>query len=142
MNEVNELLELEQKLNTRDDKKYKLKAIYNSKVFVKEAVEQLPWLYYLVSWKSYLEKKSTWKSPLAVIHLCKMINTFHKDYPKKSIVRLALIDFNLPIAKLTAKLSIEISKRKQDQPIKSFVKWIKKVWIFHPLIRLQSYSVY
>lgn len=42
MNEVNELLELEQKLNTRDDKKYKLKAIYNSKVFVKEAVEQLP----------------------------------------------------------------------------------------------------
>ena len=42
MNEVNELLELEQKLNARDNKNCKLKAMCNSKVFVKEAVGQLP----------------------------------------------------------------------------------------------------
>ena len=59
--QVNILLKLEseQKLDARDEKKYKVKAIYDNKVYAKEATDQLSELYYLISWKGYIEKKST-----------------------------------------------------------------------------------
>ena len=50
-------LDLEQELDIRDEKKYKLKAICNSKVNVKEVVSQLPRLYYLVFCENYAKKK-------------------------------------------------------------------------------------
>ena len=48
---VNKLLELEpeQKLDVKNDKKYKLKPICNSEVYAKEVAGQLPRLYYLIS---------------------------------------------------------------------------------------------
>ena len=89
---MNKLLELEpkQKLDVRDDKKYKVKAICDNKVYAKKVIGQLPGLYYLVSWKGYIEEKSTWEPVLAIIHLYKMINTFHKDHPEKFIKILSL----------------------------------------------------
>ena len=47
---VNKLLELElkQKLDIENDKEYKVKAIDNSKIYVKEATSQLSKLYHLV----------------------------------------------------------------------------------------------
>ena len=47
--QVNELLELKQELNARDNKKYEVKTICNNKVYTKEAIDKLPRLYYLVS---------------------------------------------------------------------------------------------
>lgn len=48
INKINELLEPELKLNTRDDKEYKIKAICNNKIYTKEATRKLLELYYLV----------------------------------------------------------------------------------------------
>lgn len=47
--QVNELLEPEQKFDFGNNKKYKIKAIQDIEVYAKEAVDQLPGLYYLVS---------------------------------------------------------------------------------------------
>ena len=49
---------------------------------------------------------------LAVMHLYKIVNTFHKNHPEKPIVTLPTIDSVLPIAKPKAKLFINAIKRK------------------------------
>ena len=41
-----------------NDKKYKVEAIQDSAVYAKEADGHLPGLYYLVTWKGYLEEKN------------------------------------------------------------------------------------
>ena len=51
--------ELEPEFDASNNKKYEIKAIKNSTVYAKEAKKHLPGLYYLVSWKSYPEEKST-----------------------------------------------------------------------------------
>ena len=55
MNEFVEVSEFEPSSN----KKYKVKAIQDSTVYVKEVDRHLSGLYYLVSWKGYLEKQNT-----------------------------------------------------------------------------------
>lgn len=126
---VNKLLELEreQELDARNDKEYKVKAIYNSKVYAKEAGGQLPGLYYLVSWKGYTEEESIWEPALTVMHLCKMIRTFHKDYPEKLIATLLPIDSAPPMAKPMDKPLTSTMKRKQRQPVKGLAKQTRKV---------------
>ena len=69
--------------DTGNNEKYEVEAIIDSAVYAKEAEVYLPGLYYLVSWKSYLEEKNTWELSSAVMHLRKMISTFHKDHPEK-----------------------------------------------------------
>ena len=59
-----------------------------------------------------------------------MISTFHKDYPKKLIITLLLINSVLPIVKLIAKLvtkRVNAIKKKCDRLTKAFVKQIKEV---------------
>ena len=41
-----------------DSKEYKLEAIWDNAVYVKESTCHLPRLYYLVFWKSYLEEEN------------------------------------------------------------------------------------
>ncbi len=79
------LLELKKEIEFEagDNKEYEVKAIIDSAVYGKEANNQILGLYYLVLWKSYLEEKNTWEPSLAVIHLRKLISTFHKEHPKK-----------------------------------------------------------
>ena len=109
---MNGLLELEpeQKLDTRDDKDYKVETIYNSKVYEKKVIDQLPDLYYLVSWKCYTKEESIWKPALVVKHLCKMISTFHKNYPEKFIAISSPKNSAIPMAKLTTKLATKVLK--------------------------------
>ena len=46
--------------NTYDNsRKYKVEAIWNNAVYIKESKGYLPRLYYLVSWKRYPEKENT-----------------------------------------------------------------------------------
>ena len=52
-----------------NDKKYRVEAIQDNAVYAKKIDGHLLGLYYLIAWKSYLEKKNTWKSFLAVIYL-------------------------------------------------------------------------
>ncbi len=62
------LPELENKFKARDNEKYKVEAIINSKVYGKKANNQISSLYYLVLWKSYLEEKNTQEPSTAVKH--------------------------------------------------------------------------
>lgn len=70
-------------------------------MYGKKTNTQLPELYHLILWKGYLEKKSTWKPSVAVMHLRKLINTFDKKYLEKPIVTFLSLDSAPPMAKST-----------------------------------------
>lgn len=57
----------EQKLNVKNNYKYIVEAICNSKDYTKEAAGQLLRLYSLVFWKNYVKDKNIYKLTLAVI---------------------------------------------------------------------------
>ena len=91
-------------------------------------------MYSIICWKGYIEEETILKSILPVMHFCKIINTFYKDYLENSIAILPPIDFSPPITKLTTKLMAKLMakllnaiKRKQVQLAKNFVKQIKEV---------------
>ena len=68
------------------------------------------------------------------MHLCKIINTFYKDYLENSTAILLPINSSPPMTKLITKLmaklmakSLNVIKRKQVQLAKNSVKQIKEV---------------
>ena len=103
-----------------DDKEYEVKAIYDSAVYVKEVDRHLPGLYYLVAYKSYPEEKNTWELFLAVIHLRKIVSTFHKDHLEKPTVKSLPLDSTPPMDRPTVK-PIKPFKQKQGQLVKKRV---------------------
>ncbi len=106
-------------LDEGDSKEYEVKAICNNTVYTRESEGQLPGLYYLVSWKGYLEEENTWEPALAVLHLRKLISTFHRDHPEKPTVTSPPIDSVPPMARPTVKPKAETSsKRKRGRPAK------------------------
>lgn len=120
--QVNKLLELQPKLDIKKNQEYKVEEIKKSTVHTNKVVKsQLLGLYYSISWKGYSQAKDTWEAAIAVIHLQKMINTFHKDYPKKPIAILLSIDSATLMAKL-----ISILKQKRGRFAKDSVKHAKK----------------
>lgn len=63
---------------------------------------------------SYTEEKDTCEPTSAIIHLCKMINTIHKDHLQNLIATLSQKNSTLPMANPTAKLvakSLKATKR-------------------------------
>ena len=96
-----------------DDKEYEVEAIRDSAVYAKEADEHLPGLYYLVAWKGYLEEENTWEPSSTVMHLRKMVSTFHKDHPEKPTATSAPLNSAPPMAKPTIQLP---AKRKRGRP--------------------------
>ena len=99
-----------------NDKEYKIEAIWNSTVYARESKSgHLPGLYYLVSWKKYPEKENTWEPASAVLHLQKLISSFHKDHSDKPTATSPAINTAVPMARPTAK-STEPPKRKQRKP--------------------------
>ena len=119
--QINELFpELESEFDTGNNKEYKVEVIIDSAVYAKEAEGQLPSLYYLISWKDYPEEKSTWEPSSIVMHLWKMISTFHKDHSEKSTVTSSLLDSAPPMAKPSVKRPVKLStKQKWGRPIGS-----------------------
>ena len=105
-----------------NNKEYKVKSIQNSTVYTKEADGHLLGLYYLVVWKGYPEEENIWEPFSAVIHLRKMVSTFHKDHPEKLTATAAILDSTPPIAKLTIQLAM---KRKRGQLIRRAKKRAK-----------------
>ena len=89
-----------------------MEAIQDNTVYAKEADRYLPRLYYLVAWKDY--PKEHLKTFSIVMHLRKIVSTFHKDYLEKPKAILAPLDFAPPMAKQTIQLP---AKWKQRRPI-------------------------
>ncbi len=58
----------------------------------------MPGLYYLVLWKGYPEKDNTWEPSSAVIHLRKLISTFHNEHPEKPTATSPPLDSAPPMA--------------------------------------------
>ena len=83
----------EKEFEAKNNKEYKIKAIINSAVYGKEVNNQIPDLYYLVSWKSYLNEENTWEPSMVIKHLRKLINIFHKKYLKKPIITSLFLAF-------------------------------------------------
>lgn len=52
-------LEFDDNKGNKNSKEYKVKVIWDSAVYAKEAEDHLPELYYLVLWKGYLEEENT-----------------------------------------------------------------------------------
>ena len=109
-----------------DNEEYKVEAIWDSAVYARESESgHLPGLYYLISWKGYLEEENTWEPASAVQHLRKLISSFHKDHPDKPTATSPAIDSALPMARPTVKLT-EPPKQKRGQPANSTNKQAKK----------------
>ena len=70
-------------VNKSNNKEYKVKTIYNSKVYARESDSghHLPVFYYLILWKGYSKKENTWEPALVVLYLYKRIITFYYDHP-------------------------------------------------------------
>lgn len=68
-------------------------------MYNKEARSQLPGLYHLVLEKAYLKEENTWETSAAVMHLQKLINTFHKDHSEKAAVTSLPLNSALSMAR-------------------------------------------
>lgn len=94
------LPEPKKEIEVGNNKKYRVEATINGAVYSKEANNQILGLYYLVLWKGYPKKDSTWKLSTAVKHLRKLINIFYIKYPEKSIVTSLPLDSTPSMAKI------------------------------------------
>ena len=110
---INEFLAPEFELG--DDKKYELEAIRDSAVYAKKADGHLSGLYYLVIWKGYQEEENTWEPSSAVMHLRKMVSTFHKDHPEKATAISARLDSASPMAKPTVRPTEPLKQKRGRQ---------------------------
>ncbi len=99
------------------NKEYEIKIIIDSTVCGQQAndIDQMSGLYYLVLYKGYLEKKNTWEPSSTVIHLRKLISTFHKEYLEKLTAISPSLDFAPSIAR---PLVLKEPKQKRDRPSK------------------------
>ncbi len=118
------LPEPEKEFEARDDKEYLVETIINSAVYGQQANNsQMPGLYYLVLWKGYFEEENTWEPLSAVIHLRKLISTFHKEHPEKLIATSPPLDSAPTMARPTIPKE---PKQKRGHPSKGANKRGKK----------------
>ena len=97
--QVNDM-QLDLEFKAGDDKEYEVDGIQDSAVYTKElATGQLPGLYYLVLWKSYLKEKNTWEPALAIQHLQRLVTAYYKDNSEKLITTSFFVDTALPMAR-------------------------------------------
>ena len=126
-----------------DSSDYGVEVIRDSAVYARESKSgHLPGLYYLVSWKGYLEEENTWEPYSAVQHLRKLISSFHKDHPDKPTATSEAIDTAPPMARPTIKPAAKPTtpKRKRGRPPgNSTNKRAKKNWAAFGFYRVFSF---
>ena len=143
---MNELFsELELEFDVGNNKDYKVEAIIDSVVYAKEAEGHLSSLYYLVFWKGYSEEEITWEPSFAVMHLQKMISTFHKNHPEKPTVTSSPLNSTPPMGKPSVKPSVKPSAKQKQGCLMNSTKWAKEwdigQWssFFLILVRLEGF---
>lgn len=99
-------------------RKYEVREIYNSAIYVKESRSHLPGLYYLISWKNYPKEENICELDSIVQYFNKLIKLFYKNYLNKLIMITKTINTISSLAKLitksVAKLVIKLVKQKSD----------------------------
>ena len=122
--------QMEINAGNNDSREYEMEKIWDSTVYTRKSESgHLPGLYYLISWKKYLEEENTWEPASVVEHLRKLISSFHKDYPDKPTATSSSIDTASPIARLTVRPTVKPMKplkQKRGQPTNSTNKQAKK----------------
>ena len=114
-----EVKQIEFDAGNDDSREYKVEIIQNSAIYARESeLGHLLGLYYLVSWKRYLEEKNTWKPASVVQHLRKLISLFHKDHSEKPTATSLAIDTTPSMSRLIVK-STRSPKQKRGQLAKS-----------------------
>ena len=93
-----EVRQMEFDASNNNSGEYKVEIIRNNAVYTRESEGHLSGLYYLVSWKGYMEEENLWELVSAVQYLKKLINSFHKDHPNKLTATFPAIDIALPMA--------------------------------------------
>ena len=68
--------------------------------------------YIIWFFKKAIQKKNTWEPSSTIMHLWKMISTFHKNYPEKPIVTYSLLYSTPPMAKPSVKPVKSSTKQK------------------------------
>ena len=97
-----------------DNEEWEVEAIWESTVYVRKSKSgHLSGLYYLVSWRGYSEDENTWEPASAVLHLKKLISSFHKNHPNKLTATSPTIDIISLMVRLIIK-PIEPTKEKQE----------------------------
>ncbi len=102
-------------LDKGDSEEYEVEAICDSAVHTRELEGYLPGFYYVVSWKGYPKEENTWEPALAVLHLHKLISTFHCDHLEWSTAIFPLLDSAPTMARPIVKPRAEASSTKQKQ---------------------------
>ena len=106
--------------------KYNVEAIWNNAVYARESESgHLPGLYYLVSWKGYLEEENIWEPTSAVEYLRNLISLFHKDHPDKPNAIFPTINTAPLMARPTVKPAKPL-KQKRGRPANNTNKQTKK----------------
>lgn len=91
--------------------------ICNSAVYAKELESsQLPGLYYLISWKGFLEEHNTLEPALAIQHLRKLVSIFYNKNLDKPSAISTLVDTVPPTARSIIQLEAQNNRQKQGQP--------------------------
>ena len=100
--------------------KYDVEVISDSAVYAKKSESnQLPGLYYLISWKNFTGEKNTWEPASAIQHLRRLVSIFHKEIPNKPIANSTPVDIALPMARPTVEPGARNNMQKQVQPAKA-----------------------
>ena len=103
-----EVRQIEFDAGDNDSGEYKVEAIRDSSVYLRESESgHLSGLYYLVSWKRYPEEENTLKLASMVQHLRKLIGSFHKDHLDKPTATSPAIDTAPLMARLTIRLIVK-----------------------------------
>ncbi len=123
-------------LDESDSKKYKIKAICDSKVYAKKSNNShLSDLYYWISWKDYTKEENIWEPISTVLHLHKLISIFYHDHPEKLTVSPPT-DSALPMARPIVRPAVRSKalnpKQKRGRLAKTnnTNKRTKKSWAF------------
>ena len=99
-------------LDTDNSEKYKVEAIWDNAVYVRESESgHLQGFYYLVSWKEYAKEENTWEPVSAVQHLRKLISLIYQDHPEKLAATSPIVNTIPPMARLITRPTEPLKKK-------------------------------
>ena len=94
---------------------YEFEAIWNSAVYAKDLESsQLSGIYYLISWKGFLEKENTWEPASVIQHFRTLVSVFYKQNSDKPTAISTPVNTAPPMARPKVKSEARNDKQKRD----------------------------